>query len=417
MRQNAKKLFKSTTALALAASMVLSGNAWTGIGLSGITASAASIDESKVLGLSFEDNLTDSSGKGNNGTANGTVAYAEGVKGGKCLHLTGGGCLDLGTSGDLQPSKMTVSFWLKAPANGLSGEQMIMWNKAEYNSDGWYMGSASDIRPLELSLGASNGQPFKFYVSGNRSEFFPSNEWVHVVVTYDSDTKKGDVYRNGVKQAVSTEYDGEDGVVKATSDKKWLGDNSPIYSGGEATFDIDEYEIFTQCAADDEVINLYTKNGGVIDYKALIESDVNALSVPSSATTSLTLPTVGTAGGSKITWASSDASVIAADGTVNRPSDEEGNKKVTLTATLTNGGETVTKTFEVTVIAKSDMAGLEQFSVKDVTLTDEYELNAFQKDINYLTSIDVDRMLAGFRETAGYAAGYDADQIKAFMKN
>ena len=41
------------------------------------------------------------------------------------------------------------------------------------------------------------------------------------------------------------------------------------------------------------------------------------------------------------------------------------------------------------------------FSLADVTMTDEYCVNAFSKEMEYLLSFDTDRLLAGFRENAG----------------
>lgn len=41
------------------------------------------------------------------------------------------------------------------------------------------------------------------------------------------------------------------------------------------------------------------------------------------------------------------------------------------------------------------------FSLRNVTMTDSYLVNAFQKEVLYLTAFDTDRLLAGFRETAG----------------
>ncbi|MBQ5335016.1 MAG: glycoside hydrolase family 127 protein [Oscillospiraceae bacterium] len=41
------------------------------------------------------------------------------------------------------------------------------------------------------------------------------------------------------------------------------------------------------------------------------------------------------------------------------------------------------------------------FSLGDVTMTDAYCVNAFQKEIEYLLSFDTDRLLCGFRENAG----------------
>ncbi len=44
---------------------------------------------------------------------------------------------------------------------------------------------------------------------------------------------------------------------------------------------------------------------------------------------------------------------------------------------------------------------IEDFSLYDITLTDSYSVNAFEKEMNYLLSFDMDRLLSGFRENAG----------------
>ena len=59
-----------------------------------------------------------------------------------------------------------------------------------------------------------------------------------------------------------------------------------------------------------------------------------------------------------------------------------------------------------------DLTGLEEFPLSAVTLTDDYLVNAYAKEAAYLTSFDTDRLLAGFRDTAGLdskgAVVYDA---------
>lgn len=47
------------------------------------------------------------------------------------------------------------------------------------------------------------------------------------------------------------------------------------------------------------------------------------------------------------------------------------------------------------------IAGLESFELGDVDVTEDYFANAFNNDVKYLLSLDSDKMLAGFRETAG----------------
>ncbi len=48
-----------------------------------------------------------------------------------------------------------------------------------------------------------------------------------------------------------------------------------------------------------------------------------------------------------------------------------------------------------------NLKGNKAFSLRKVLLRNEYLLNAYQKDCLYLTAFDVDKLLAGFRETAG----------------
>ncbi len=56
-------------------------------------------------------------------------------------------------------------------------------------------------------------------------------------------------------------------------------------------------------------------------------------------------------------------------------------------------------------MAQKDMTNLEYFDNDKVVVTDEYYQNALELDVQNLLKLDADRLLAGFRETAGYAAG------------
>ena len=62
-------------------------------------------------------------------------------------------------------------------------------------------------------------------------------------------------------------------------------------------------------------------------------------------------------------------------------------------------------------------AGIEYFPLDAVEITDSYYDNALELDVDNLLALDEDRLLAGFRETAAYAAGMSEDERKAFMKN
>ncbi|MFD1905215.1 immunoglobulin-like domain-containing protein [Paenibacillus rhizoplanae] len=78
----------------------------------------------------------------------------------------------------------------------------------------------------------------------------------------------------------------------------------------------------------------------------------------------LDLPRKG-AGGSTITWTSTNGTVVATDGTVTRPLFNTGDQPVTLTAVLKNGTFELTKTFEL--IVKKKQAGTDKQSVTEDT--------------------------------------------------
>ncbi|MEW6541136.1 MAG: immunoglobulin-like domain-containing protein, partial [Bacillota bacterium] len=88
--------------------------------------------------------------------------------------------------------------------------------------------------------------------------------------------------------------------------------------------------------------------------KAALTFDIikGANPAPDNITSDLTLPASG-AGGTTVTWQSSDTSVIAIDGKVTRPSHTQGDKQLTLTATISKGTAGDTKAFTLTVKAQA----------------------------------------------------------------
>jgi len=89
--------------------------------------------------------------------------------------------------------------------------------------------------------------------------------------------------------------------------------------------------------------------------KAALEVSYVAGDSASSVTQDVGLSSSGS-NGTAVTWSSDTPGVVAADGTVTRPSYTTGDVTVTLTATIAKGSESATKTFELTVtkLAQSD---------------------------------------------------------------
>jgi len=389
----------------------------------GVPAAAAAPNLSDpVLNLKFEDNTTDSSPKLNNATVKGhngsttlNYDYVPGVAADtKAIRLKGNTWLDLGTSVDLQPADLTLSFWIN-PNSAMSGEQVVTWNKQAYNSDGFYLSSESNTVPLALSIGPSTGQPYKVRVAASdRAAFFPSGSWTHIVVTYDKATKAVAFYRNGeqiptsISNAISASASGVLG--SSASLPKTIGFNGPSYNGAYLNAGLDEYKVFNGVANLEDVINLYQESGRTIDRQAIAQSDANGLSLPATATLALVLSKAGSKG-STIRWVSSKPEVISTEGVVVRPEEGSADSVVTLTAKVSYaGGPVVEKSFDVTVLAKQPTDLVTDSGLENVDLSDAYLTNAAAKEHEYLLSLSSKKFLYEFYKISGLtpptATGY-----------
>ncbi|WP_234998712.1 family 43 glycosylhydrolase [Demequina sp. NBRC 110057] len=103
----------------------------------------------------------------------------------------------------------------------------------------------------------------------------------------------------------------------------------------------------------DEGVTLWGRGVEVLAPKKAVAAVVDELSLgdTSAVVADLDLPVEGTSG-TTIAWASSDESVIGADGSVTRPAAGEADATVTLTATVANGKRSETVSFDVTVKAR-----------------------------------------------------------------
>ncbi|WP_088042610.1 immunoglobulin-like domain-containing protein [Bacillus sp. EAC] len=101
-----------------------------------------------------------------------------------------------------------------------------------------------------------------------------------------------------------------------------------------------------------------------------------------SVTSNLNLPTKGT-NDTTISWSSSDASVIKGDGTVIPPYFEDGDRPITLTATITKGKAITTKEFALTVIKREHIeTTVNRIDDNDTTIsgTAQQDANIIVKD-------------------------------------
>lgn len=105
--------------------------------------------------------------------------------------------------------------------------------------------------------------------------------------------------------------------------------------------------------------------------------------VPAMTDQNLSLPT--SYKGADILWESDANDVLSSDGTVNRPVFDDGDKTVTLTATVSKGKYTITKTYSVVVI--------KQMTFEQLV---EEDANSLSLDISGTVSSDIALPILGY---------------------
>ncbi|WP_082440276.1 beta-1,3-specific beta-L-arabinofuranosidase [Bifidobacterium aesculapii] len=372
------------------------------------TIAPATNDQNNVLNLGFNGDLSDASPVKNTVTEyKGSTSYVTGVDG-QAIKLDKG-ALSLGASQKLQPQDLSLSFWWN-PSGTMTGEQILLWSKAKYNQDGWYLSSASDSKPLVLSIGAGAPQPLEFNLTGNRADIFPANTWTHVMVTFDATTKTAKFYVNGESRAYTTGNTEQPGSITANDAVKYIGWNGAHASGGQLNGTLDDVKLWDTVATTADVEREVKIGDAKFDAKALAETALEKVDIATEATSNLTFDAEASNGAS-LTYASDNKAVISDSGVVNRPAVGEPDATAKITVTASYGSAAVSKTFTVTVPAQTENGGehdveylknyLSEQGMENVTVSDAYLQNAGKKEVEYLLSFEPDRLLTEFRATAG----------------
>ena len=181
------------------------------------------------------------------------------------------------------------------------------------------------------------------------------SEWTHIAIVTEGSTGKAWLYENGTLVATA------DGITVKASDlvaqNNYLG--KATWPDNDYAAVYDEFSVYNAALTEEEVKSicdpvLYTSQLAKTKEKLGVTYKDSTLTYDSTAVTSdLNLPTtgeeVGAGLGTKITWESSNTAVITNKGVVVRPSVDEEDAEVTLTATISAGSYTETKDFTVTV--------------------------------------------------------------------
>jgi|GEM_PF-3149299 len=177
----------------------------------------------------------------------------------------------------------------------------------------------------------------------------------NLAVTYGAGDSAGNV-----TQDVTLPTSGSNGttISWSSSNTSYIVNNGsvtrPAFGSGDATVTLTA-TITKGSESDTKVFTLTVKETPQTDAEAVAEDKTNLVVTygtgdsAGNVTQDVTLPTSGS-NGTTISWSSSNTSYIANNGSVTRPLYADGNQTVTLTATITKGGESDTKTFSLTVI-------------------------------------------------------------------
>lgn len=134
--------------------------------------------------------------------------------------------------------------------------------------------------------------------------------------------------------------------------------NDPFFRGS-----VDDVIVSTSAYDAATVADLYHRSDRTTaeQTRAALNADADAVSLPAETIVDLALPASGP-NRSRVTWTSSDPSVLGADGRVVRPAAGDDDARVVLTGRFSLGSETIARDFTVTVPAVDEQRDLDRLA-------------------------------------------------------
>lgn len=224
----------------------------------------------------------------------------------------------------------------------------------------------------------STGNPFKTAIATgnwtteqtvNSNADLQRDVWKTITYTLDDATDTARVYLDGVQVGQATNVTITPGAIGGgTTTANYLG-RSVYDADRRLSGSLRDFRIYDTALSAADVAALVPTDATRLqrDAAALSLGDLGAV------TADLTLPATG-ANGSAVTWATSNAGAVSATGKVTRPAAGQQPATATLTATLTRGSATQTRTFAVTVapmpgrddLARADLDTISIASAGDI---------------------------------------------------
>ncbi|HWJ09871.1 MAG TPA: immunoglobulin-like domain-containing protein [Nocardioides sp.] len=314
----------------------------------------------------------DSSGNGRNGTVNGTASWNAGD----------GFTFNGGTNGSGNYIKLpdnllagvddlTVDFDVLVDPT-LSGNWFMynLGNSATFPNGTGYLFTTNDSSGRYRATIAANG--FATEQSVSRPTKLPTGVWKHVTYTIDGGAVgapgSAKLYEDGVLVASNDNLTTRPSLLGTPDGTTTLNQLGRSAYGGDLSFKgkLRDFRLYDRVLTAAESAELA---GDVVT--PVIDADAAALTLgdTSAVVSDLALPATGASATTTIAWASSDPARVSSSGVVTRPAHGSAAAAVTLTATVTRGAETRTRTFDVTVLPDElDDTGKAQEAVAAVAL-------------------------------------------------
>ncbi|WP_211293931.1 immunoglobulin-like domain-containing protein, partial [Lentzea kentuckyensis] len=308
------------------------------------------------LAQSSGTTVVDASGNGRDGTLSGDAVWQDGA-----LGLGGSnGHVRLPDNIMRGLTDITVSVQVNVAAD--QGTPYFLWglgNTLNGAGNGYLFTTGDGYRTSIASGNWSTEQT----VTTNRN--LARGSWR--TLTYTLSGGVALLYEDGIEVARKTDVTITPGSIGGgTTTANYLGRS--VYSADKyLKGQVRDFRIYDRAvtAAEANALGERTAAG-----RAAADAAALSLGDTSAVTGNLTLPAKA-AGGSTITWTSSNPAVVSATGVVTRPAPGSGNATVTLTATAAYAGFTATRTFTVTVIADITDRQKVQKALKDIVIWDQ----------------------------------------------
>ncbi|MEU1164863.1 LamG domain-containing protein, partial [Streptomyces sp. NPDC005921] len=296
--------------------------------------------------LDSADGASDASGNGRDGTVNGTADWSASGQG---LGFNGSDTY-VKVPDDVMKGMDAITVSLDVRIDSAQSTPYFLYgfgNSSGSSGNGYLFTTGNSLRTSLATGNWSTEQTTKPSDSHNLTRAV----WKHLAYTQTGTT--GVLYEDGVEVGRNTSVTITPGAIGSGSTvANYIGKS--VYSGDKLFKGrIRDFRVYDRALDSSEVgqLALPVDTQGVADDKAAL-----SLGDTDAVTADLDLPKTGTAGGSAITWSSDHPDVVSDSGKVTRPAAGSPDARATLTATLTKGTVTDTRTFDITVRADFDDA-------------------------------------------------------------